>query len=117
MRHLKADEVDYSTRPLTIIEKDLDDATRMLPSDHPHYFRIWTVFLWNRQDRVLPQNLFEDILLPDFEDHREACLEALHKNDQVNEVLKTLDTNWRFDYRDRFVDAETIRLAIERFHS
>jgi hypothetical protein len=97
MRHLKPDEVDYATRPLTIHERQLfvflENQAR--EESHPQYYQLWAAFFWSRQNEVLPSALFHDILLPDFEDHKAACLKALKEAD----VIQLLSDNWRFEYR------------------
>ena len=63
MKHLKADEVQYTTRPLTVFEHYLEMQIQLTSNRSPEFFQLWSMLLWSRQNEVLPKNLFADILI------------------------------------------------------
>lgn len=116
MRHLKPHEVDYVSRPLTIHERQVQHFLENHAKDesHPQYYQLWAAFLWSRQDEVLPSTLFHDILLPDFEEHKAACLTALREAD----IVQLLSDNWRFEYRglERTLSKDAVLKELEVWH-
>ena len=104
MRHLKPEEVNYVTRPMTVFEHHIDQQLQRIRPDAPDAIQLWTMFLWSRQNEVLPKELFADILITDWDDHITACRRALHAEDEVRNVLKQLDDSWRFNYREQPFD-------------
>lgn len=97
MRHLKVEDVAYVTRPLTLFETSLwniligSPGRVPLTPEHPQYYQLRVQFLWSRQDEALPQELFADILLPDFQDHMNECLGQYLTNSTAKALL---EANW-----------------------
>jgi hypothetical protein len=97
VRHLKVEDVVYVTRPLTLFETSLWNILigvknrGGLTAEHPQYYQLWVQFLWSRQDEALPQELFADILLPDFQDHVDECLGQYLTNSTARILL---EANW-----------------------
>jgi|GEM_PF-4745751 len=107
-KHLEADEVGYTTRPLTVFERSIEIQLSGLDEKHPMYYQLWTIFLWSRQDEVLPKELFADILVTDWVDHQNACIHALDFHKSERELLKILSDSWRFDFRERSWDRDKL---------
>lgn len=104
MKHLKADEVQYTTRPLTVFEHCLEMQIQSTSNRSPEFFQLWSMLLWSRQNEVLPKNLFADILMTDWQDHIESCVAAMHVGKEINEVIDNLNSAWRFNFREKSWD-------------
>lgn len=113
MRHLRPDEVIYSTRPRTIYEEAIWNVLNGMRSNDPNYYGIWSQFLWCRQDEVLPRPLFNDILTTDFDGHREMCIANMNRDASIRALLQSLDDQWRFSFKDRDLDHS----KLEEWHS
>ena len=113
LKHLRPDEVVYSTRPRTIYEEHIWRVLDGLTSRDPNFYPMWSLFLWCRQDEVLPRELFNDILITDFPDHRVKCISAMAQDESVRRVLESLNDQWRFGFKDHDLDHS----KLEEWHS
>lgn len=105
MRHLKPEDVEYSTRPRTVFEESIWIQLESLSSKHPQYHQMWSIFLWSRQDEVLDQGLFTDILVTDFVDHQEKCLGAMNRDNELRKLFQRLNDNWHYQFGPRDYDS------------